>query len=110
MKLPLFDEVFTGRVAFGLANIFRVPNVPGCYVLTNIHDETLYIGQTNNLSRRLEQHCNDQRMKQLTSSGVASWFYYKELPAHLTYQTEQSLLVRYKFQVGERPPLNRAGP
>lgn len=110
MKLLLFDGSFTQRVTFNLANAFRVPSAPGCYVLTNIYEEILYIGETNDLNRRLQQHWNDRRMRQRTPNGVASWFYYKELPAHLTYQTEQLLLTRYKFSVGRLPLLNRAGP
>ena len=98
------------RVAFSRRSIAFMPPNAGCYCFANIYDDVLYIGRTDNLRRRLEQHLDDSRMTSRTSLGLVSWFYYIELPERDLCVTEQRLVSDYKFREGSLPPLNRMMP
>ena len=98
------------RVVFSRRSDAFTPPVAGCYCFANIHDDVLYIGQTDNLQRRLGQHLGDPRMTSRTDLGLVSWFYYIELPERDLRVTEQRLVSDYKFREGSLPPLNRMMP
>ena len=110
MKVSDLGQQIHTKVGFELRFSIFAPTTSGCYILANIHEDVLYIGQTNNLQRRLEEHIGDSRMQQTTQLGVVTWFFYRETPELLAYPTEQSLLTEYKFREGVLPLLNRAGP
>lgn len=110
MKVLELDSEMRTKTGFELRFSMLVPTAPGCYMLANIYEDVLYIGQTNNLQRRLEEHLADSRMRQTTQLGVATWFFYRKISELLTYTTEQSLLTEYKYHEGTLPLLNRAGP
>ena len=110
MKIHELCQEITGKVNFDLRFRYHVPILPGCYALANIHDDVLYIGQTTNLRRRMEDHRNDFRMNQRTHLGISSWFYYWNTPINDLRSVESQLFVKYKFVHGEWPPLNRTGP
>ena len=110
MKVQHLDDEMTERVSFDFRFGAHVPTLAGCYVLTNIYDDILYIGQTIDLCRRMEEHLKDPRMNQRTRYGLVSWFYYTSLPSSKLRDVELQLLAGYKFAHGEWPPLNRTGP
>ena len=98
------------RMVFRRHYIAFTPSVAGCYCFANIHDDVLYIGQTDDLQRRLGQHLGDPRMTSSTSLGLVSWFYYTELPERDLRVTEQKIVGDYMFKEGSLPPLNRMMP
>ena len=107
MKVADLGPAMDARVSFDARFGVHVPDSPGCYILSSIYNDVLYIGETNNLRRRMGEHLDDSRMTQWTPQGLASWFHYRELPDDKTYPTEQSMLSQYEFQEGRKPPLNR---
>ncbi len=110
MKISDLVLGFPNRARFELRSCDKVPSASGCYVLANVVDDVLYIGQTSDLSRRIEQHLNDSRMTAQTRYGLAHWFYFVHVPAAELRLTEDRLLSRFKFEETRLPPLNRAGP
>ena len=80
MRIVDLYPKLTNRVQFRLSEALRVPESSGCYVLTNINEEVIYIGQSLNLNRRMQQHLDTSRMTKTTSAGLAVWFYYGLLP------------------------------
>ena len=110
MKILELAPQMVKRVGFELRYGLLLPRSSGCYVLANIYDEVLYIGQTECLRRRMEDHWKDPRMTQRTRLGLATWFYYQDCPVSDLLAVERSLLSKYYFEEIELPPLNRMGP
>lgn len=107
MKVESLTLAFTQTVSFDLRFNLNVPSSSGCYVLSNMYREILYIGETGDLSRRMREHLGTPRMVQMTSLGRACWFSYLLVPSERRYQVEQSLLAHHKFAEGALPLLNR---
>lgn len=107
MKVNELELDFVNEVSFSFKFSIYVPETSGCYVLSSIHRDVLYIGMTNNFLRRMEEHLRDLRMNQRTSLGFVAWFNYHQLEYELCYQTEQALLFQHKFKEGRIPILNR---
>ena len=95
---------------FRLSEYFRVPESPGCYAITNIYDDILYVGQSINLSQRMSQHLSNPRMTEPTNLGLGTWFYYELWPSSEINAIETRLLFNHKAVEGLLPPLNRIGP
>lgn len=55
-----------------------VPEKSGCYVLTTFSKDVLYIGLTNNLRRRMNEHLDNPNKTGETSLGRAVLFYWLE--------------------------------
>ena len=110
MKVADLDASLSNRIPFRLSDSVRVPEIAGCYVLTNILGDVLYIGQSVNLHRRMEQHLVDARMTGTTRLGASSWFYWVSADDSELRPLENQLLLRFKAAEGALPPLNRVGP
>jgi excinuclease UvrABC nuclease subunit len=57
------------KIEFIYKNINLVPRKMGCYVLTNFNNEIIYLGLTDNLSRRLKEHLENEEKNKLTAIG-----------------------------------------
>ena len=55
-----------------------VPEKSGCYVLTTFSRDVLYIGLTNNLRRRMNEHLDNPDKTGETTLGRAVLFYWFE--------------------------------
>ena len=110
MKITSLDSRFTARARFALWDRNEVATVSGCYALTNVIDDVLYIGETTNLRRRFEQHRGDHRMNGNSTIGITHWFYFFTCLESERIRTEDGLLSVHKFNTGSLPPLNRKGP
>ena len=110
MKVVELNADFGDRVPFRLSDSIRVSESSGCYALTNIYDDVLYIGQSENLQRRMEQHLADARMTTATQMGLPSWFYWVPVVHSELRPLESQLLLQFKATEGKLPPLNRVGP
>ena len=109
MKMRDLNRGQWERISFEEMGLVDAPESPGCYVITNIYTDILYIGKTTSIRIRMKNHLGDSRMRQADNFGVSAWFYYWELPVAETYPTEQSLIAKYKFNKAVLPPLNRIG-
>lgn len=110
MKIMEVSPLFKGRLPFRWDANDGVPAVAGCYILATAFDDVLYIGQTNNLRRRMAEHLRSDRMVLPSDAGRAWWFYYALMPASKVVECEQGLLVNHRLADGCWPVLNRCGP
>jgi hypothetical protein len=76
----------------------------GCYVLTTFSGEILYIGLSNNLRRRLEEHLDNPQKTAPTSFGRAVFFHWLETPD--LQKVERTWLGAYQITEGRLPILN----
>jgi hypothetical protein len=92
------------REAFNRSNERFVPGSPGCYVLTTFDGAVLYIGLTDNLRRRINEHLDDPQKVGLTTFGRAVFFYWLETLD--THKVERTWLNIHSYTEGSLPVLN----
>lgn len=95
------------RVPFKLSEAIKVHASSGCYVLSSFSDEVIYIGQSVNLFRRMQEHLNNPRMTAMTRLGFVSWFCYELWGQDKIVDIESDMLFDYQQIEGCLPPLNR---
>ena len=110
MKPVELNSELGSHVPFQSRDEWRVPQVAGCYLITNAYHEILYIGQTDHLRRRMKEHLKDSRIVRPTVIGRATWFYFVEIVDSSPKDAEDRLLFKYVAKNGHRPVLNRIGP
>ena len=70
MKVYELCPEMVDKISFDLRLYAHAPVLPGCYILTNIYEDVLYVGQTLCLQRRMKEHLADRRMTQRTRMGL----------------------------------------
>lgn len=110
MKPAELDNKLGVHVPFQSRDEWRVPEMAGCYLITNAYHEILYIGQTDNLHRRMKEHLKDSRVVRPTTIGRATWFYFVKIIGSSPKDAEDRLLFNYVAKNGHLPVLNRIGP
>ena len=99
------------RVSFSLDCGPLVPIASGCYVLTNVDGVALYIGQSVDLSRRMEEHLGDEVKRGITPHGKAFWFYYALCSESELSSLEGAWVNAFKLaNHGQLPYLNSVNP
>src|SRR5947209_7742989 len=81
-----------------------VPNAPGCYALTTFEKVVLYIGLTDNLRRRMNDHLDSSIKTRLTGSGRAFLFHWIETSD--TNKIERTWMNIHIQHEGALPVLN----
>ena len=107
MKVEELSPLPNKKEQFKLTAYKLIPKSPGCYVLTTFDSEILYIGLSDNLYERFQQHLDNPEKTKPTKKGKAVWFYYiffdpKNLP-----RLERTWLNQYLAVYGELPILNK---
>lgn len=69
---PLMHETFKRN------RLRYIPEKPGCYALATFSRVVLYIGLTNNLRRRMNEHLDSSEKTCTTEKGRAVFFYWIE--------------------------------
>lgn len=110
MKINALIPALNNRVPFRLSESVKVPDKSGCYALTNITGDIIYIGQSGRLRQRMQQHLNTPRMTARTNIGLASSFYYGLWNSNKIVSIESQMLFNFKATECQLPTLNRAGP
>jgi hypothetical protein len=81
-----------------------IPEKSGCYVLTTFQGEILYIGLTNNLRRRMNQHLDSPAKVAPTKLGRAVIFHWMECAdPSLVERTWMNIHIQHE---GSLPILN----
>ena len=107
MKIEaLFPRILL-KVEFTFNKVKFIPSAFGCYVLTTFDGEILYIGQSNNLTRRIRQHLENINKTTVTEAGRAFFCYYKivEKETELN-KLERGWINQYELTEGQIPILN----
>lgn len=95
------------KIQFKLSYFKNVPKVSGCYILTTIEDNILYIGLSENLNSRFQQHLDNPEKIMPTANGKAVWFYYMEYDDTNLPKLERTWLNQFQALHGEFPILNK---
>lgn len=108
MNIAFLEPLPTEKAQFHLSKYKFVPKKSGCYALTTFDGNILYIGLSENLYERFQQHLANPEKTNPTPNGKAIWFYYilfdiKELP-----KLERTWLNQFSAVHGVRPILNKA--
>lgn len=82
-----------------------IPARPGCYVLTTFSRTVLYIGLTNNLRRRVNEHLDNPAKVSATEHGRAVLFFWLETDE--LHKVERTWLNIHIQHEGVMPELNR---
>lgn len=108
MKVDLLIPKPTNKLLFSFQGLRLVPEMLGCYVLTNFHDDIIYLGVSHFLKQRALSHFDDSEKHSQTKEGKACWYYYIILENEkIMFQTERGWLNQYELEHGELPPLNK---
>ena len=110
MKLTDLELSHYAQLTFRLDAAIQVRRESGCYILTTLDEEILYIGQTTTLHDRFKQHLADPRMTKVTPLGKAVWFAHFPVQERELRNVESQLLFQHQVREGRLPYLNRAGP
>ncbi len=110
MKLTQLRISQYAKLVFDLRFSAQVHARAGCYILTSLDDDILYIGETKDLNRRFKEHLDDPRMTSMTSKGKAAWFVYFSVEPRILRKVESQLLFQVQANDRDIPPLNRKGP
>mgnify|MGYP003396698001 FL=1 len=107
MKIEELIPMPKDKVLFALASFKSVPKVFGCYVLTTFDNHILYIGLSDNLYERFNQHLDNPEKTKPTKEGKAIWFYFQTYNPKNLEQLERTWLNQFVTRHGRRPILNK---
>jgi hypothetical protein len=108
LKVAALVPVPTFIGAFDYLTAARLPDAPGCYVLTNAGSDIIYLGQAVSLRSRLLQHVDTGRHRELTSYGRASLLSILQIEDPLRLNAhERGWLNQCLLCDGTLPPLNK---
>ncbi|WP_338834113.1 GIY-YIG nuclease family protein [Bradyrhizobium septentrionale] len=105
MNIALLTPQPTNRVTFKRSHERFVPDTPGCYVLTTFSGEVLYVGLTDNLRRRMDQHLDNPEKTGETKLGRAVVFHW--VATSDTFKVERTWMNIHIQHEGAWPLLNK---
>lgn len=96
---------------FAWSSVGSVPETPGCYALVTYDKIVVYIGQANNINRRMQDHLTSDEKKSRTPWGYARWLYYRLCDVSDLSQLESAWVNQFKLaNRGGRPHFNKVEP
>lgn len=101
--LPLPKE----KQRFHRACFKFIPNKSGCYALTTFDGNILYIGLSESLRERFQQHLFNPEKTNPTPEGKAIWFYFFLCRKEELTKLERTWLNRFVAEHATRPMLNK---
>ena len=82
-----------------------IPDKPGCYALATFSKVVLYIGLTNNLRRRMNEHLDNPEKTCETENGRAVFFFWIE--SHEINKIERTWMNIHNLIDGALPEFNK---
>lgn len=107
MKIEHLNPLPKDKVLFKLSSFKSVPKLTGCYVLTTFDKDILYIGLSENLFDRFQQHLDNPEKTLPTKDGKAIWFYYSINDPYSLNMLERTWLNQFAAIHGNLPILNK---
>ena len=99
-----------GKVKFNYSALDKSPAESGCYIITTFDGTILYIGQSDNIRRRMEEHLDEKEKTKETPWGVSFWLYYKLYDKTKLNELEREWTNEYKLKMGKRPHFSKNDP
>ncbi len=107
MKIEELIPLPKDKVHFKLASFKFVPKKEGYYVLTTFDNDILYIGLSDNLFDRFQQHLGNPEKTNPTKEGKAIWFYFTTYDPKNLPKLERSWINQFDTKHGRKPILNK---
>jgi|SRR6185312_14466981 len=107
MKIQELLPFPEAKVTFKLSSFKQVPKVAGCYALTTFENNILYIGLSDNLYSRFQQHLQNSEKVLPTKDGKVVWFYYMEFNRTNLPKLERTWINSFLAKHGTLPILNK---
>jgi len=107
MKLEELSPLPKSKVHFKYAPFYLVPKEAGGYVLTTFDNDILYIGLSENLFDRFQQHLDNPEKTNPTKEGKAIWFYFTTYDQKNLPKLERTWINQFAAIHGRFPILNR---
>ena len=99
------------RELFAWSSVGVVPETSGCYALVTHDKIVVYIGQANDINRRMKDHLASYEKLSRTPWGYARWLYYRRCDVSDLWQLESEWTRQFKLaNRGGRPHFNKAEP
>ncbi len=76
MNIDKLNPCALDRTKFERSKYRSIPEQSGCYALTTYEGDILYIGQSDYIRRRFEEHLDCPEKTGKTEKGCAFWFYW----------------------------------
>jgi len=106
MNVEKLSPAPTGKETFKRSRDRFVPNRTGCYVLTSLSGEVLYVGLATNLRTRMNNHLDTPEKVLPTPQGRAAFFFWLETKdLNLIERTWMNIHIQ---EEGRLPILNSA--
>lgn len=107
MKINQLLPLPKDKVLFKLTSFKFVPKASGCYVLTTFYNDILYIGLSDSLFYRFQQHLANSEKTNPTQEGKTIWFYYTIYNPHNLPKLERTWINQFVALNGQLPILNK---
>lgn len=107
MKIQELIPLPKSKVNFKYSSFRYVPKETGCYILTTFDNDILYIGLSDNLFDRFQQHLDNSEKTKPTKEGKAIWFYFTTYDSKNLQKLERTWLNQFSNSHGKRPILNK---
>ena len=95
------------KVQFKISNYVFIPKEAGCYILTTIDKNIIYVGLSDNLFYRFQQHLNNAEKTNPNNEGNVFWFYYKNYDSKNLPTLERTWINQFVMNHGKSPVLNK---
>jgi len=107
MKIDELQPQPTNKIQFKLTAFKKVPQYAGCYALTTFENEILYLGLSDNLFIRFQQHLDNPEKTNPTSEGKVIWFYFTSYDKSNLPKLERTWINQFVNIHGRLPILNK---
>lgn len=108
MKTSELIPAVDATIEFDFSKHKKIPNLSGCYAISNFENEILYIGKAINLRNRFVQHLESTEKTKMTVFGKPYWFSFALRKDEFEIsKLEKGWLNHYELQHGGLPVLNK---
>ncbi len=107
MKIKELIPLPKNKVHFKLVSFKSVPKEAGCYVLATFENDILYIGKSDNLFVRFQQHLDNHEKTNPTKEGKVIWFYFTTYDFKNLFKLERTWINQFIVTRGRLPILNK---
>jgi hypothetical protein len=107
MKVKDLIPLPKDKVHFKRSSFKSIPKETGCYVLATFDNDVLYIGLSDNLFNRFQQHLDNPEKTKPTKDGKTIWFYFTIYDPKNLPKLERTWLNQFSSIHGRRPILNK---
>ncbi len=107
MNISELSPLPNNKISFRLCEYSKIPKECGCYVLSSLEGEIFYIGLSNNIHRRFQEHLESSEKTSKTAFGKAIWFSYLLCDKLNLEKLERTWLNEYQAKHGKLPIWNK---